>query len=474
MTQTQSTTEFEFKWNTQGRAYAKKITERLTTFYQDRSVKVDLQVKDPRTQNEATKVLELLVQANQSGQAKQFHQRFDRAQVPFLPLIAELENTPLLMAVLDGDSLFVRHGASWEEGIVWRLTEDIAKPLEGVVAIGTSADHTKIVVCDGTSIEVREGFDGKVLNRLDLPSWQLQIPSGIAKALKEKWSLDKNWDIEQLAVSNDGLRVLFTGYRQGVFAASMRPGNGAWRSLSESTAAPFNFEVDEDDYDEDGKYAPPQSDMFHGALSPDGRWAAVGSQDHGHYVFDLDKAFALEGEPDQRLEKAWTAYWEPASEYPHNASFSHDSQFVAFNACHLYNGATIIVPTPKESPTKRIEQAQEAEPIDTNLRVYASTWLPAGAMDNDACVVMHGAGLIRAVTHTGRLLMAQTITASGGAMDFDPRTGRLVVGGYSGMLHILDATSVSDGSGGEEGYNPRAEVGRWLFWPSISAAPLFW
>jgi hypothetical protein len=191
MTQTQSTTEFEFKWNTQGRAYAKKITERLTTFYQDRSVKVDLQVEAPRTQNEATKVLELLVQANQSGQAKQFHQRFDRAQVPFLPLIAELENTPLLMAVLAGDSLFVRHGAPWEEGIVWRLTEDIAKPLEGVVAIGTYADHTKIVVCDGTSIEVREGFDGKVLNRLDLPSLQLQIPSGIAKALKEKWSLDK-------------------------------------------------------------------------------------------------------------------------------------------------------------------------------------------------------------------------------------------------------------------------------------------
>jgi hypothetical protein len=71
-----------------------------------------------------------------------------------------------------------------------------------------------------------------------------------------------------------------------------------------------------------------------------------------------------------------------ASEYPHNACFSDDGKFVAFTACHFYNGATIAanVESVKGLETEPYQEDPRTPVINPYLRVYASTWLPASAL----------------------------------------------------------------------------------------------
>ena len=80
--------------------------------------------------------------------------------------------------------------------------------------------------------------------------------------------------VEQISISDDGMRIVVSCYRQGIVLASRHPGDRTWTRLHPNPDAPYSTD------DSAG-------DMTHVAISRDGRSLAWGAQSTQHFCNDI-------------------------------------------------------------------------------------------------------------------------------------------------------------------------------------------
>jgi WD40 repeat protein len=444
-------------WNEAGRAHVQRKNAAIEAVYLEGVELPDLELEDGRSHETALAVMDLVVSMNRDGRAHELRSIVDPALDPFQPIIGDNARhhqnaSGLDMPIACGDNIFVRERRSFDQSVTWKLSGTSAEIVPDITAMAISADRSVVATIESNRLTTRQGYGGQVIGAWELPSLDWLAPTG---------ATTPHLNVLQLAVSNDGCRVAAACYDVGIVLASRRANDEPWRLIYPNRQAPFESTV-KPLTDRFRSIA----DMLHCDVSPDGRFLAVGHQNSDHYVLDLDAP----------IDSWLHAHVGIQSEYPHHARFSSDGRYIAFNSCHFYGGATVTFEVslgPGVSTESYI--ADPASPvIDEQLRVYSSTWLPPGTADESGVFCLHGVGVLKAITPTGRLCFVQELPASGGGMDFEPDSGRLLVCGHSGILHILDARTEAVELHGEQGWKPRPELARWMFWSLISEQPLYW
>jgi len=193
--------------------------------------------------------------------------------------------------------------------------------------------------------------------------------------------------------------------------------------------------------------------MPHGAISRDGKFIAIGSQDSSHLVFN------------ENYEQI--ADIGNQSEYPHYTLFSQDNTMLAMNSCHFYNGCTIGVKT-------AILEGLETEPYKDDERVVVlneSARVYAGVSRNGEFIIGDASGYIRAMDETGKLIWQLFLGSSIGDMDISEDGKFLLVSTYAGFLAKYDLDS-AEKAPHQIGSGSQRELFRWVFWKGEK--PLLW
>lgn len=459
--------ELAAAWNEAGRAYFSEYSARLSRYYGDGDQKVDLDMRDPRTEAMGDQVMRAVIELQ--AERKRPRDVFDPAYAPLFPWITKNERSLGFVTILGPDELLVRRGAAWQEDCVtFHLRGNEATPLPDIRGVHRSRNRDYLVLARGGGLEIRDaragiaGLSGPPLATLPWPDLDIFRPRGLA-ANAEWEPIEGPLEIEQLAISDDGMRIVVNCYRQGILLASRHRGERPWTLIWPDARAP---------YQSDDDAVPDAGDMTHVAISRDGTRLAFGCQDTSHFLAEIDRA----GEPQ------WYATVGNLSEYPHYACFSDDGRYVALSSCHFYNGATISFAWEgnRGADLEAYEEHPQAPCIDDNLRVYAACAVDHGVtsavdrkMAKGGGFVLAGAGLLKLCGSTGGLGFAQGFGSTAGSIDFCPETRQLALSSYSGFVHLYNPYE-DELPGRIDGYRPRRELARWLMWEHLPAGPLRW
>jgi hypothetical protein len=462
-----SRAELSKLWNELGRAHYGEYSDRLARLYGGER-DVDLDLKDPRTHELGDAVMREVLAMQAEGRSADIRDTFDPAYSPLFPWIERTNRNLGFVTLLGPDELLVRRGSAWQrDGQMLHLRGHEARVLDDVLGACRSRNRDHLVLARTTGLELRDaraGLDAPALATIPWPSLDVFRPRGLSPEIA--WEPDDDrFLVERLQVSDDGMRVVVSCYRQGILLASRHLGEPTWTLLWPDARAPYQSR-DVDD-------APRAGDMTHVAITRDGRRVAFGSQDAGHFVAELDAS----GEPQ------WYATVGHLSEYPHDACFSDDGRHLALNSCHFYNGATICfdVESNRGASLGYYEEAPEAPCIDSGLRVYASCWLDRAFVEalvgpqakSPGAFLLAGSGVFRVRAPNGGLGVAQGFGSSASSVDFCPETRRIALAGYSGMVHVY-ASDEAELPGRIDGFRARREVYRWLTWEQLPAGPIRW
>ena len=448
-------------WNAEGREYYTELSARLTKLYETGS-DVDLDIKDPRTRDMGDQVMHAIIERQGRGA----RELFDPAHTPLMGWIEQNDKDLPFVAILGPDELLVYRGRVWQrDGVAFHLQGDVATPVPDVYGIHRSRNRDHLVLAREAGLEIRDaraGLAGPAIATIAWPSLEILRPRGLPDSVG--WERPEGrLEIEQLEISDDGMRVVVSCYRQGILLASRHAGEPPW-SLLWPDVRLLREPPDE---------APRAGDMTHVAISRDGTRLAFGSQDYGHFLAEIGAG----GEP------SWYATVGHVSEYPHHACFSWDGRHVALNSCHFYNGATVAFEWDGNRGAKldSYEEHAQAPVIDGGLRVYAASWVDKVVLAAivhhevpvDGAFLLAGSGIFRICTATGALATAQGFGSSAGAVDFCPESRRLAISAYSGFVHVYDPYE-EELPGRIDGYRPRRELARWILWEHLPAGPLRW
>lgn len=468
--------ELSRTWNQAGRAYYGEYSARLAKFYGEGDREVDLALKDPRDEVLGDRVMRAVIDLAAQGKWQRARELFDPAYAPLMGWIQQSKANFGFVTILGPDELLVRRGSAWQkEGTTFHLRGGEASPIDDVRGVSRSRSRDFLVLARSKGLEIRdaragiEGLRGPAVATLPWPSMDVFRPRGISEAAAAAWEAPGDWlKVEQLAVSDDGKRVVVSCYRQGILLASLHAGEAPWTLLWPDPREPYRASSGDD---EDA--VPQAGDMTHVAISRDGRRLAWGCQDFGHFLAEVDS----KGEP------AWYATVGHLSEYPHYACFSDDGRYVALNSCHLYNGATIAFDWEgnRGKALDMYEQHAEAPCIDGGLRVYAACWLDRPVLSallgrepkSDGAFLLAGNGIMRLCGAKGGLGMVQGFGASAGSIDYCPESRRLALASYSGFVHVYDPFE-EELPGRIDGFRPRRELARWVLWEHLPNGPLRW
>ncbi len=413
------------EWNARGRAHFKTCSDGLTAHYEHGAPFE--RGDDPRSAEAAQAVLDAVVALNANGQWQAARARFDPAHEPFIPILRAQGQGLSCVTAVGPDACIFRLGSEHRSGRAVHIEAGRITVLEDLLAIAPSRDHAWFVVVTRDGFHIRQ--DWADADTAVLP-WPVKVRP-----------------LETVRISDDGRRIAFADDDLGIWMGDVP--SRAWRRFhpTEADIAELKAEDPDDDW---------SSSMTNCDLSPDGRYLAFGTQDYGHDVHRIDEALTSE---------LWCTIC-PDIDYPHAACFSDDGRYLALNGCHFYNGVTLCVDVPASRGF--IKPDYESDPhtpaIDTSLRIYASTWLPPEATGQDTgAFVLAGLGTMTAVTPAGQVLFSQYFGSSASGIDYCPRTRRLFLGSYSGILHVYDIDRLADPTQ-TFGYRPRHEVYRWIFW----------
>ncbi|HEY4179559.1 MAG TPA: hypothetical protein VGM90_22115 [Kofleriaceae bacterium] len=460
------------KWNEIGRAHFTAYSDALAKLYAGEQVELD--AKDPRTQADGDAVVEHVIALNKAGEGERVRVLFDPAHAPLMGWITSNEAQLGHVAMMGADDILVRHGSPWQKGAVtYHLHGSRATQMPDMLGFRRSRNRDHIVVARGDGLyfyDAREGVAGlgrAPRAKLPWPPMSTLKPAGMSAEQEAEWAENQDDDkqllVEHLHISDDGLRVVMTAYRQGILLASLHPGHAPWTLLHPNLSEPWS---------RPGAGYARAGDMTHADISRDGTRIAFGSQDSSHFTATIN----------ERGEVEHYTTIGTLSEYPHDACFSDSGKSVAFNSCHFYNGATICFTWDGNKGKELGSYGEHAEApcIDGNLRVYASCFVPAdvvsaitGAKADGGAFVLAGSGIMRIVAGGKGMIAVQGFGSSASAIDYDEDEKRLVLTSYSGYVHVYDPFQAEE-PGRIDGVKARKETARWALWPRLPNGPVRW
>lgn len=453
------------QWNEIGRKVATNNCTELSAFHQGKSEEPKL-ANDTREPELAEAVLQQVIALNLEGRGKDARAQFDPAHAPFIPEMEKGGRGLTCCAIIGQDEYLVQQGTTYQENTTWLIKGDIIQQVSGIASFAWSRNRQFFVTVhqDG-GLTLGNEYGATEVEHIPALPGSAFMPEGLPEDYVAKFADPSDTHAySRVSVSDDGTKLLLCDEERGVILLSK--GSFGWQShlLFPSVQLGLQEQMKEFWEEDDDKFDP-FFDMIHAALSPDGHYVAVGTQDDGHYLLELD---------EQGLPSIF-AHLGYLSEYPHNACFSSDSRFVALNSCHFYNGVTF-------ASELAMAQGLTTEPYDPHasqcilnnyLRVYASGYLPSSMTGEEAgAFLLAGSGFAVCVTPRGKLLWELGFGSSAGAIDVCHITGRVLIASYSGMLHLLDP-SQKQSPVIFSGFNVPQEIGRWIFWERLER-PIFW
>lgn len=452
------------KWNDIGRAIASKNSLALTEFHEGRSQDPDL-AEDPRGEDLAEAVLQEIIALNRAGRESEARLRFDPAHAPFIPQLEQGGRGLTCCAIIGPDEFLVQQGSTYGENSTWHIKGNAILPLEDIARFAWSRNRTYFVVVHSDGhLTLGSGFGVTDAEHISAAPVSAFIPSGLRDEYAAHFATpSERHAYSNVSVSDDGNKILLCDEERGILLFARDGTDWVTHLLFPSVDLGLKEEMAEF-WEDDEKFSP-LFDMIHAALSPDGNFAVVGTQDTGHHLLTLVKS----GPPSAYAKLGHL------SSYPHNACFSDDSQHVALNSCHLYNGETFssALAAVEGLTTKPFEQHETQTILNDYLRVYASGYLPASMTgEQTGAFLLAGATFAACVTPGGKLLWEVGFGSSAGAVDICPATGRVLIASYSGMLHLLDPSRTQSPMI-FAGYNAPQELRRWIFWDRLDQ-PIIW
>lgn len=451
-------------WNQMGRNIATRNSEALTAFHEGRSSEPEF-AEDPRGRDLAEKILLQVVTLNARGRAAEARARFDPAFYPFITEIRESGRAFTYCAILGDSEFLVQQETANDKTVTWHINDDEVQQIDNISGFAWSRNRQFFLTAfqDG-SLAIGSGFGAKGSVRIAAPTGTDFIPKGLSRRFTENFGTPtSDADYLQLAVSDDGLKILLCDRQRGVLLLENKGAEWAPQLLFPSTK--FGLEEQMPEAGEMHEKFIHPLDMLHAALSPDGKFVAFGAQESGHFIVRLS-------ENEAPSLYATLGY---ISEYPHNACFSDDSKHVAFNSCHFYNGVTFSCELDRVAGlnTEPYVEHETQTILNDYLRVYASAFLPkSNTRDGTGAFLLLGPGFTACVTPKGELLWELGYGASVGVVDVCPENGRILIASSAGIVHLIDPAQPQSPMI-FAGYNAPQELRRWIFWDTLNQ-PIMW
>jgi len=400
--------------------------------------------KDPNIEKLVPHLIKAIRKANKSGNFERLRFEWPLAHSPLIPILNKNGQSIPTVCILDDKTIVARIGAPYKKGYVVQIQELDVKVVPNIEYFGRSPNRKYFAYSKENGVSVTDGWLGEEVSFCPYPKGTEGIPveyNGI--------EFDQPPIPTKLIPFPDGSRVLFIS-SEGIFVLSE---NEAVRLLPTLENMKDYFEYLKKKERSDDRLSL-NIDMEHGAISPDGKFIAVGSQDSLHLIFN------------DKLELI--AKIGHRSEYPHYAIFSDDGDMVAFNSCHFYNGITIGVPV-KLLPgleTKAYKADDRTPILENGSRVYAGTFR------KDEFIIGDASGYLRAFNKQGKPIWQHFIGSSVGDIDISADKTIIVCSTYAGFISILELDK-GKSEDYEIGNGGHTESRRWLFWEE-EEQPLAW
>jgi hypothetical protein len=322
-------------------------------------------------------------------------------------------------------------------GRVVRIGAEGISVTSGIDCLGRSPCRRYFALARGSTVEVRDGWEGLVANVFPLANGIEDAPQDVVLT-----PFSKRPSLECLIPFPDGGRVLMVSDR-GTFVLAE---SGVTRLMPDAHAL-----ADHQNEFPDLEFV---LDMAHVALSKDGRWIAAGSQFSPHLIFN------------ERLERV--AEIDPWDEYAHYAFFSAGGEVLAFNSCHFYQGKTLALRMRQIDGENAGQEGQFGHgfALQEGCRVYAA------AARGDQFILGNAEGYLHCVDIAGKYRWRHYIGTTITSIDVSEDEKSLVASTVGGILAIIDLDTgrkrdfdIGDGA--------HSERRRWLFLKT-EGSPLAW
>ncbi|MBC2582562.1 hypothetical protein [Clostridium sp. DJ247] len=409
--------ELSKRWCEEGRKYAEetnKFVERGMTEGWD---EVGKEPKETR-EDMANEIVEIIKEANKYNEIENLRNNFPPAHVPLIDIIEKVGQAITSVLITSDEKIIFRVGDFWEKGKVFIIENDKQQVIEGALYVGCSYDKKIYAVAYNDYIRTYDGWNGKIINTFN---WS-NSTEGFDKTDTVELIQQVPY-INQLIPFPDGNRVLLVSYR-GIFVLTPEEN--------------IRIYPEEEYLEEDEEI---ELSMVHGAVSPDGKYIAIGDQDSNHIILDSNY--------DE------IANIVPESSYPHYALFSKDGKNIIFNSCHFYNGITTQFSLDDVEDEDELEN--NAIEIDDFCRVYAAV------SRDDEYILGDANGYIRAYSFKGEFRWQFYLGSTISGMDISADGKKLLIGTYAGMLHLLELDAQT-GSVYSIGTANILEKKRWIIW----------
>ncbi len=445
-----SVEEASKRWIEEGLAFKNGLNAWLDQIYRDEEGPEDPEPQETR-QDMAEYVLSRIVEFNGKGEHKKLREMFPPSYEPFADYYENIGRSISQLHLLNDGRIAVKVGEYYQDENVYLIDGDSIEEQKDIYAIGASYDKKYIAKAYFDKIDVCEGWDGTVICSLPYPK---DLGDDFAEKYPDVEVADmingEESSIISIDVFPDGKSIVLAS-RVGIFVIT----EDGFQRIHPNLKMMDN-EIENFKEDEDAEFFWPDLDYPHAALSPNGQYIAVGSQDSAHIV--------LHKTGDSWEETAWI---QPRSSYPHWAKFHDELAHVALSSCHFSGSATTglkmeLLPNFTASAWDADERLQY---IDERFWVFSIAPMPEGYLlgDNNGYIwymAFDGPQLIGYV-HLGSTIMSMDITE-------DKKT--LVVGTYAGYVVKLSLGEIKD---------PNLitnidikEEERWIFWNGQK--PMIW
>jgi len=398
----------EETWRTQTAEYVAALNAFVKMGEEEGWDAAGAQPEDPRTEALGRAVVDVVREANESGEWRELRGRYPTAHAPLIPLL-EAKATGIRQCAFVDDVRVIAHTGGPGETLVCVFGIDGESEVLDARAAGVSWDRKHVALVKDERVEVREGLDGAVVATMALPRGDEDLPEAYA-------GLDES----ELAL---GAIVGVRPFRKGK-AVLLVTGSGVWvcRERGVKRLFPDRAWLAEraEEWEDDDAWFPSLA-MVHGEVSPDGKLVAAGAQDSQHVVMKRD------GEVVARFGPI-------GSEYPHHAGFSPDDKWAFFNSCHFYNGVSVKVRRRHLEGlyADGYDDHEHAELLSGGPRVYSSAW------HDGAFLLGTSNGYVVGIdAETSEMRFRHFVGSTVNGVDVSPDGSTMAIATYAGFLSLV-------------------------------------